>query len=53
VQLLDLPDVPANLTGQAEALAYLTRFTKELRIPQGAELKQAQWSFNAKVYAIR
>lgn len=53
VQFLDLPDVPANLTGQAEALAYLTKFAKELRIPQGNNLIQAQWSFDAKFYAIR
>lgn len=55
VQILDLPDVPAALTGQAEALAFLAKFAKELRIPQGdgGRLQEARWSFDAKFYAIR
>ena len=55
VQILDLPDVPASLTGQAEALAFLTKFAKELRIPHADDgrLQEARWSFDAKFYAIR
>lgn len=55
VQILDLPDVPEALTGQAEALAFLTRIARELRIPQGdgGQMQEARFSFDAKFYAIR
>jgi hypothetical protein len=55
VQIVDLPDIPTSLTGQAEALAFLTKFAKELRIPQpnSGRLQEAHWSFDAKFYAIR
>jgi hypothetical protein len=53
VQIIDLPDVPTALTGQAEALAFLTKLAKELRIPAGGRLQEAHWSFDAKFYAIR
>jgi len=55
VQILDLPDVPSPIAGQAEALAYLTKFASELRIPaeNGGRLQEARWSFDAKFYAIR
>jgi hypothetical protein len=53
VQIIDLPDVPAALNGQAEALAFLTKLAKELRIPSGGRLQEAHWSFDAKFYAIR
>lgn len=53
VQIIDLPDVPTTLTGQAEALAFLTKLAKELRIPAGGRLQEARWSFDAKFYAIR
>ena len=55
VQIIDLPDIPASLTGQAEALAFLTKFAKELRIPNAnnGRLQEARWSFDAKFYAIR
>jgi len=55
VQIIDLPDVPATLTGQAEALAYLSKYAKDLRIPRGgrAGLQEARWSFDATFYAIR
>jgi hypothetical protein len=55
VQILDLPDVPSPIAGQAEALAYLTKFASELRIPaaNGGGLQEARWSFDAKFYAIR
>jgi Domain of unknown function (DUF4384) len=55
VQILDLPDVPGPIAGQAEALAYLTKFASELRIPgaSGGRLQEARWSFDAKFYAIR
>jgi Domain of unknown function (DUF4384) len=55
VQILDLPDVPSSIAGQAEALAYLTKFASELRIPaaNGGRMQEARWSFDAKFYAIR
>jgi Domain of unknown function (DUF4384) len=55
VQILDLPDVPSPIAGQAEALAYLTKFASELRIPaaNGGGMQEARWSFDAKFYAIR
>jgi hypothetical protein len=55
VQIIDLPDIPTALTGQAEALAFLTKFAKELRIPNAnnGRLQEARWSFDAKLYAIR
>ena len=54
VQILDLPDVPTALTGQAEALAFLTKFARELRIrANGGRLQEARWSFDAKFYAIK
>jgi hypothetical protein len=55
VQMIDLPDVPATLAGQAAALAYLSTVTRELRIPSGepGRLQEARWSLDAKFYAIR
>lgn len=55
VQMLDLPDVPTALTGQSEALTFLTKIAQELRIPQAdsGRLLEARWSFDAKFYAIR
>ena len=55
VQVLDLPDVPVEVTGQNEALDYLTKRANELRIPdtRSGRLREANWSFDAKFYAIR
>jgi hypothetical protein len=55
VQLVDLPDVPVEVTGQNEALDYLTKRANELRIPdtRSGRLREANWSFDAKFYAIR
>ncbi len=53
VQMLDLPDVPPSLTGQADALTYLTKFLNELRIPSDNRLAVARWSLDAKFYAVR
>jgi len=55
VQIIDLPDLPARLTGHAEALTYLANLAKELRIPRAgtSTLQEAHWSFDAKFYAIR
>ena len=55
VQILDLPDVPPEVTGQAERLAWLAKWTGELRIPDVAtnQLHEVQWSFNAKPYTIQ
>ncbi len=55
VQILDLPDIPEGMRGQAAALNYLTKWTGELRIPESAtgRLREARWSFDAKFYAIQ
>jgi len=55
VQLVDLPDIPVEVTGQNEALDYLTKRANELRIPdtRSGRLREANWSFDAKFYAIR
>jgi hypothetical protein len=56
VQLVDLPDVPASITGQPAALTFLTKLAGDLRIPQGNDgvrMEVPHWSFDAKFYAIR
>ena len=55
VQLVDLPDIPDSITGQASAVAFLTKLASDLRIPEGdsGRLQEARWSFDAKFYAIR
>lgn len=55
VQMVDLPDIPANLLGQPEALTYLHNMARELRLPgsEPGRLQEALWSLDAKFYAIR
>jgi hypothetical protein len=54
VQMLDLPDVPLDAKEPAEVLAYLSKWTSELRIPDDAShLQEARWSFNSKPYRIQ
>ena len=55
VQMVDLPDLPVNLLGQVEALTYLHNMARELRIPSSepGRLQEAQWSLDARFYAIR
>ena len=55
VQILDLPDVPPEAKNQSDKLAFLARWTSELRIPDDAtnQLREARWSFNAKSYTIQ
>jgi Domain of unknown function (DUF4384) len=55
VQTLNLPDIPATMTGQTAALTYLTKLASDLRIPGegGGRTQEARWSFDAKFYAIR
>jgi hypothetical protein len=57
VQMLDLPDIPPSLVGQSAAVSYLTNWTRNLRIARAGggpdHLEQANWSFAAKLYAIR
>ncbi|CCE06327.1 conserved exported hypothetical protein [Bradyrhizobium sp. STM 3843] len=55
VQLLDLPDLPRKLQGQAEALSYLSAWTRELRVPDGdsGKLVSNVWSFDIKSYSIK
>jgi Domain of unknown function (DUF4384) len=55
VQMIDLPDVPANLLGQAEAVTYINDRAQELRIPseEPGQLQEARWSLDVKFYAVR
>jgi hypothetical protein len=55
VQLVDLPDLSEGVSGQAAALARLTKMVGELLIPDGetGRLQSARWSFKAKVYSVR
>ena len=55
VQLVDLPDMPEDISGQPAALARLTKTVSELLIPEAdsGRLQSAHWSFNAKFYSIR
>ncbi len=56
VQMLDLPDVPAAIAGQAAALDYIRDTTHTLKIlpadDQGT-IQEAKWSFATQFYAIR
>jgi hypothetical protein len=55
VQLIDLPDVPAQMAGQQAALKYLTDFARTLKIADNDSnaLEDTKWSFDAKLYVIR
>ncbi len=55
VQVLDLPDVPVDVTSQNAALDFLAKRANELRIPdaRSGRLREANWSFDAKFYAIQ
>jgi hypothetical protein len=49
-----LPDVPPDVNGQSAMLAFLSKWTSELRIPDdSSQLREARWSFNAKSYTIQ
>jgi hypothetical protein len=52
VQILDLPDVP-GLKDKSDMLAFLSKWTNELRIPDDAShLRETRWSLNATSYTI-
>jgi Domain of unknown function (DUF4384) len=55
VQILDLPDVPAELVDKPEkVLSFLSKRTGELRIlDNDNQLREARWSFDAKPYVIQ
>jgi hypothetical protein len=54
VQILDLPDVPPDVKDQSDMLAFLSKWTNELRIPDDAsQLRETSWSLNAKSYTIQ
>ena len=55
VQVVDLPDIPIDVSGQNEAIDYLMKRANELRISdaRSGRLREANWSFAAKFYAIR
>jgi hypothetical protein len=55
VQMIDLPELPANLVGQAEAVTFISDRAQELRIPSedGGQLQEARWSLDVKFYAVR
>jgi hypothetical protein len=56
VQMLDLPDVPAEVAGRPEALSYISDATRGLRIASARDadgLLEARWSFDAKLYVVK
>src|SRR5262249_22803765 len=55
VQVIDLPDIPANLLGQPDAVGHVSTMANELRVPSGdsGQLQQIKWSLDAKFYSIR
>jgi hypothetical protein len=55
VQILDLPDVPSEMTDQPNlVLSYLLKQTNKLRIPDSDNhLREDRWSFDAKSYTIQ
>jgi len=55
VQILDLPDVPSEMTDQPNSVfSYLLKQTNKLRIPDGDNhLREDRWSFDAKSYTIQ
>jgi Domain of unknown function (DUF4384) len=55
VQILDLPDIPADLVDKPDKiLSFLSKRAGELRIPDSDnQLREAQWSFDAKPYVIQ
>jgi hypothetical protein len=55
VQMIDLPDVPDDLLGHAQALTYLEKAAGELRIPSAdsGPLQEARWSVAATFYSVR
>jgi uncharacterized protein DUF4384 len=54
VQVLDLPDIPSSIVGQADALTYLQEMAQRLKVAQlNGALEQIDWSFAAQFYSIR
>jgi Domain of unknown function (DUF4384) len=56
VQMLDLPDVPSAIAGQAAALDYVRDTTRTLKIlpsDENGTIQEAKWSFATQIYAIR
>jgi hypothetical protein len=55
VQILDLPDVPAELIDKpSQVLSFLSKKTAELRIPDdGNQMHNAKWSIDARPYVIQ
>jgi hypothetical protein len=56
VQMVDLPDVPSAMLGNASGAELLSKVASELRIPnpKGAgALLEPHWSLDARFYAIR
>jgi hypothetical protein len=55
VQKLDLPDIPASMVGPTATVNYLTEWTHSARFARAdaaAGPEEANWSFDAKLYAI-
>ncbi|MGY4598052.1 hypothetical protein ACVWXL_005798 [Bradyrhizobium sp. GM22.5] len=55
VQILDLPDVPAEILGKPDMIvAYLYKRVRELRVPdEDNQLRESKWSFDARPYTIQ
>ena len=55
LDIVDLPNVPAGLVGQAEAAAFLGDAASSLMImsPDGSEFHKPSFSFSARFYRVR
>ncbi|HWG05351.1 MAG TPA: DUF4384 domain-containing protein [Beijerinckiaceae bacterium] len=56
IQFMDLPDVPAPLVGQQQALEFLLAATKELKViptNDSGRLEDAKWSISSRFYMIK
>ena len=55
VQIIDLPDDAQKPRSEAETIGYLTKWTRELRVPDSGtgKLQPSTWSFDIKRYSIR
>jgi hypothetical protein len=56
IQFMDLPDVPAPLVGQPQALEFLLTATKELKViptNDAGRLEDAKWSISSRFYLIK
>jgi len=55
VQIIDLPDDAQKPRSEAETIGYLTKWMRELRVPDSdtGKLQPSTWSFDIKRYSIK